>query len=99
MMPSNTANTVTTVDALDDSAYEWMVGAACKNSPDADLFFEHDALIQQDVINKYCKSCPASSACFEFAVAHPRIAGYGIWGGVTANELTAIRRKRDKGRK
>ena len=96
MMPSKTAPPVMVVDALDDSAYEWMVGAACKNAPDADLFFDHDALIQQDVIDKYCLSCPAMDACFEFAVTNPRIAGYGIWGGRTANELTAIRRKQAK---
>ena len=95
-MSSKVAQPVMTVEALPDRAYEWMVGAACKNAPDADLFFDHDTLIQQDIIDRYCLSCPAMDACFEFALAYPRVAGYGIWGGRTANELTAARRKRGK---
>jgi len=87
------------VDCLPDSAYEWMNGAACKKTKEADLFFENDPNIQSDVIDRYCLSCPAMDACFEFAIAYPRVAAFGIWGGRTANELTAIRRKREKRRK
>lgn len=87
---------MTNVEALNENAYEWMVGAACKNAPDADLFFEYTEDAQQEAIDKYCLSCPVMDVCFEFALAHPRVAGYGIWGGRTANELTAMRRKASK---
>lgn len=86
-------------NALPDTDYKWMVDAACKGAPDANLFFESDQLIQQDMLDKYCLSCPVMDACFEFAFAHPSIAGYGIWGGRTANELASLRRKASRKRK
>lgn len=78
---------------MGDSEYGWMTGAACKNSPESDLFFALEDEIQQDVIRRFCNQCKAQSECFEFAVANPRIAGYGVWGGKTSDQLKKARRR------
>lgn len=98
-MTTKFAQPMTNTQARNDTDYQWMVGAACKNAPDANLFFEYTEVAQQEAIDKYCLSCPVMDACFEFAFAHPSIAGYGIWGGRTANELASLRRKASRKRK
>jgi hypothetical protein len=40
-----------------------------------------------------CETCPALSACREWAIAQePPL--YGIWGGLTENERRQVRRSR-----
>jgi hypothetical protein len=76
------------------SDLDWMEYASCKATNSADLFFVSDKSVQKDVIKQFCRSCSVSEECLEYALRQPKVACYGIWGGLTEDEL---RRSRERG--
>jgi WhiB family redox-sensing transcriptional regulator len=84
------------LDIVERSRPAWWAEAACRVAPleitwfpsprDADLAAAAKAV---------CDTCPALSACREWAIAQgPPL--YGIWGGLTENERHQVRRSRQQ---
>ena len=66
---------------------------------DPDLWFgsEDDALATRfRAAKNMCSYCPAIQACAAYAIESNEI--YGVWGGLTPAERTALRDKHKRGR-
>jgi WhiB family transcriptional regulator, redox-sensing transcriptional regulator len=76
-------------------------GAACRDQ-DPELFFpvgnSGPALAQIDEAKTVCTDCPLLSACAEFALTHPSMTAFGVWGGMSENERRNIRRREQRQR-
>lgn len=77
------------------SEASWRTQAACL-SHDPELFFAGgesgptQAALQR--ARAVCSGCPVRMDCLEYALeTGPR---YGIWGGMTQDEIRALRRRR-----
>lgn len=72
----------------------WRADAACR-SADADLFFpistSGQALEQVAEAKAICARCPVRRQCLAFALRTRQ--AHGIWGGMTEQERTVIRRQ------
>lgn len=76
-----------------DGLPPWMSHAACIDEP-RDWWFafggdDHRAL-------RVCAGCPVRVNCAEWAIATNQ--QHGIWGGLTQDQLAAIRRQRREAR-
>ncbi|MGH3262245.1 MAG: WhiB family transcriptional regulator [Trebonia sp.] len=71
---------------------EWRRQAACAGD-DRELFFpigsEGPARTQIAAAKAICARCPVREACLRYAVTTGQ--GYGIWGGLTADERRGLR--------
>jgi len=68
----------------------WIVHAACAGEP-TDLFFPEDdeaAALARSI----CGRCSVRAECISYAVAIPSLDG--IWGGLTRQERSHLRRNR-----
>lgn len=65
-----------------------MAEAPCRSNPDA-FFTDNPAAAV--VVARHCDGCPIRRSCREWGIRHEL---YGIWGGATAAERKAIRRRR-----
>jgi WhiB family redox-sensing transcriptional regulator len=81
----------------------WRDQAACRNHPDADMFFEdtarhgyHDrdthARRRTDQAIAICHTCPVRHECLEHALANNE--RWGVWGSKTAQERRVLARRR-----
>lgn len=72
---------------------EWWRTAACRNA-DPELFFpiSATAVSSSDIrrAKQICASCPVSSPCLRYALAHRQ--EQGIWGGLTDEERRSLGR-------
>lgn len=79
---------------MDSQDRDWRDRAACRDE-DTELFFPTGttgpALPQIDEAKAICARCPVSSDCLNFALQTGQ--DYGIWGGLTAEERRAQRRR------
>jgi WhiB family transcriptional regulator, redox-sensing transcriptional regulator len=77
----------------------WREDAACRDA-DPDLFFPAGpagpALRHLDEAKRICRACPAQTQCLYWALDHG--VTDGIWGGTTADERRAIRRRSSRAR-
>lgn len=72
---------------------QWRADAACANSPSADVFFPEDGSNGSTAAaRKICAQCPVRKQCVSYAITNNE--KYGIWGGLTANQIARIRRGR-----
>ena len=66
---------------------DWRTRAACRGTPDPDLFFPLDttgpAARSVAAAKAICARCPVLPACRTWALGHE---AYGIWGGLTEHE-------------
>ena len=73
---------------------QWRLVAACR-SADPDLFFpisdSGPALEQAVEAKAICATCRVRRECLAFALRTEQV--HGIWGGTTAHERTAVRRR------
>jgi WhiB family redox-sensing transcriptional regulator len=71
--------------------------AVCRDAGVMMLFFGPDGErsaereIRERKAKAICAVCPIRAECLEYALRHP--ARYGIWGGLSAEELAAERRR------
>jgi hypothetical protein len=77
-----------TVDVVPDERMEWMADGACLDV-DPEVFF--GPLSREAQLT--CARCPVIDACFQYSMAHARIAGDGEDHGFAAG-LTAPERRR-----
>jgi WhiB family redox-sensing transcriptional regulator len=58
---------------------------------DPELFFpeEYDNVHEAKAV---CRSCPLTTSCLEYAMAHPELEG--IWGATTPHERRLMRRRK-----
>lgn len=72
---------------------DWHKQAECQHH-DPNMWFPTDDRFEQENVARaktICRSCPVINECAEWGVRHEN---YGIWGGMTANELDAERKRR-----
>lgn len=68
----------------------WYDDAACDGMP-AELFYEEDDKAIQREAKEVCYACEVRERCLARAIATRE--DYGIWGGMTAKERRAYRRR------
>lgn len=69
-------------------------GAACAET-DPELFFPFEGEADKIAEAKgVCSGCPLLVACGDFALRHPDLTEFGIWGGLTEDERTELHVKR-----
>lgn len=81
----------TLLQALLGDVPEWRARAACLGLG-PDVFFEVMSAPARDRARGVCSRCPVAEECGEGAIA--RGERYGLWAGMTANEITEVRRAR-----
>lgn len=66
-------------------------GAVCKTIG-TDMFYSDDEgeYTHLDAVRRICTTCPASTACLEWALKHE---SEGIWGGTTPIQRKHMRRQ------
>lgn len=77
------------------SASDWQRRAVCRDTLD-DRFHSDSKREQDAVIAQYCNRCVVAAECFLAAVATEGASPYGIWGGLTADERKALRRRQQR---
>lgn len=79
-----------------DDAPDWEGASCAEVAPD--MFFDsHYRAIY--LAKKICETCPLIQKCAEYALQHPEMAEYGVWGGMSENERRALRSKAPQSRK
>lgn len=73
---------------LDEGSTEFMAAGACRGTP-VNVFFRGRDIAAARTI---CARCEVSDACRDYATRTRQ--EYGVWGGMTVDELTATRRRR-----
>ena len=74
----------------------WIDRAACAGV-DITLFYEPDKEIEAhkaarvNAAKDICNACPVQRECLETAIGNDE--AYGVWGGLTANELYLLARR------
>jgi WhiB family transcriptional regulator, redox-sensing transcriptional regulator len=72
----------------------WAAGGACRRA-DPELFFPvgpgGPSARQTTQAKQVCAICPVRQPCLEFAVETGQ--DFGVWGGATADERRAMRRR------
>jgi WhiB family redox-sensing transcriptional regulator len=72
----------------------WRNAAACLIN-DPELFFPLDnsgpARLQAEQAKAVCRRCPVTDKCLEWALESKE--GFGVWGGLTADERRALSRR------
>jgi WhiB family redox-sensing transcriptional regulator len=80
---------------------DWRHRSACLDQ-DPELFFPigntGPALEQIEQAKAVCGRCSVLAECREYALANPRLAEDGVWGGMSEGERRAeLRRRRRRG--
>lgn len=74
-----------------DESHDWVRDAAC-GEPDAPYMFPHEQdHAGIDMAKRTCAGCPVQPTCLAVALANNE--GYGVWGGLTADERRQYRRR------
>lgn len=76
---------------------DWRHEAECRNE-DPELFFPvgntGPALVQIEEAKAVCRRCPVSAQCLEWALQSGQDSG--VWGGLSEDELRAMRRRMNR---
>jgi len=89
-------------DVANPDAWAWQQSGLCRQA-DASLYFSDDderGLIKEGKIKQailICNQCSVLNECKEFALKTKQ--QYGIWGGLTEEQLNSERRKRGRSSK
>jgi WhiB family redox-sensing transcriptional regulator len=74
---------------------DWRHHAICRDEPDKELFFpvgnSGPALLQAAEAKTVCQRCPVVHDCLAWALESGQ--DEGVWGGMTADERRAIKRR------
>lgn len=80
-----------------DDVPDWRARGAC-TAADPDLFFPVSAagpsLRQEQRAKAVCAGCQVRPECLQYALSTGQV--YGVWGGHSADELTKLRRNRQR---
>lgn len=69
-------------------------GEAICSQVDPELWFaEPGEWTRTREAKRLCRTCPLIAACRAWALAHPGLAEFGVWGGLTPHERSTVRRK------
>jgi WhiB family redox-sensing transcriptional regulator len=79
-----------------DDAPDWE-GAVCATT-DPEMFFNSHYYSVHEA-KKICQTCPLIQKCAEYALTHPEMAEYGVWGGMSESERRAQHNKKPQSRK
>lgn len=78
------------------AAQSWPDRAACRDQ-DTELWFPVSPTGPPDRhAVATCAGCEVRLECLEFALANPKMASCGYWGGLTEDERKAERRRRQR---
>lgn len=82
---------------LNDSTYEWMERAFCKNSKfDAQVFFppRGSSHYIPKVIQETCNKCEVKAECLNYALEN--CIRHGIWGGTSERQRRKMRSAKEE---
>jgi WhiB family redox-sensing transcriptional regulator len=80
------------MELLYDLEYEvWRDAAACAKASDVDFFAPPENLAESNRARALCASCPVRDECLAFAIDSNQTEG--IWGGMTPQERSKLRRR------
>jgi WhiB family redox-sensing transcriptional regulator len=78
---------------------QWMDRGVCRDE-DPELFFpvgtSGPAKVQTEEAKSVCRRCPVSSECLTWALDSGQ--GAGVWGGMSEDERSALKRRQDRRR-
>lgn len=77
------------------TAASWPSRAACRGD-DPELWFPVGTAEPDPLAVAVCMSCPVRTECLEWALAHPKLASDGVWGGASQEERRLERRRRNR---
>ena len=78
------------MELIDLGMEHWREGAACNDVEELSFFPSSDDLIAINRAKTVCAGCPVQDDCLGFAIETRQ--PDGIWGGLTPNERTRLRR-------
>ena len=74
----------------------WRNRAACLGTDPAVFYPGRDApAAASRAARAICADCPVVDDCLAYALAQPKGETYGVWGGMTADEINALRVQRN----
>lgn len=88
-----------TAGFLGERLPSWQAEAACSGMPTDDFFpvgSTEPALEQIAAAKAICATCPVRAQCLDYALDTGQ--QYGIWGGLSEDELRAERRRQRRDR-
>ncbi|MCV7065632.1 WhiB family transcriptional regulator [Mycolicibacterium farcinogenes] len=71
----------------------WQTRAACANEDPALFFVSNGQSV--DEAKAICAQCPVTSECKQWAIDNGEL--FGVWGGMTVDEITEARRDPETG--
>jgi WhiB family transcriptional regulator, redox-sensing transcriptional regulator len=77
--------------AIDLVVTPWREAAACLSAPEVNFFPDRDDAVAVARAKAVCAGCPVAAECLSWAIETNQTEG--IWGGHTAKERRAIRRR------
>jgi WhiB family redox-sensing transcriptional regulator len=81
---------------------DWRHGAACLDEVDPELFFPigntGPAELQIEVAKAVCAGCLVRAECLDWALGNPRLAEFGVFGGLSEDERRVVVRRSRRGR-
>jgi hypothetical protein len=82
------------VIALDRPATSfWLELAACRGKPTSWWFARRGDMFSVAVARSICRTCPVRLACLGYALEHDGDTAVGIFGGLSAEQRVALRRR------
>jgi WhiB family redox-sensing transcriptional regulator len=80
-----------TARIAETSGGDWRRDAACRGEP-LELFFPRLDVVP-DEARRICTTCPAVTACLEYALAPHVPPIIGVWAGLSASERRRLKRQ------
>lgn len=74
---------------------DWQDRGECKNHPELTWYPGHGEPQHEQVA--ICRTCPVQSECLAYALSLPVKDDWGIWGGLSEQKRSQIRRRRNPG--
>lgn len=86
------------VDIAISAETDWRQRAACRDSPDPDLFFPvgntGPALEQIEAAKQICRICQVRQECLDWALTTKQESG--VWGGLSEDERRGLREQQSQ---
>lgn len=89
--------TMVTLPPPKESNYKWQYQGACREVDPETFFLPYNCRSEEKrayilEAKKVCATCPVIKECLEYAVTSNQ--EFGVWGGLSEEELRTVRRKR-----
>jgi WhiB family transcriptional regulator, redox-sensing transcriptional regulator len=81
------------------TSHDWRHDALCADPREGspELWFPigntGPSTLQTEAAKAVCRRCPVMDQCLQWALANPRLADHGVWGGLSEDERRNIRRR------